>query len=150
MTQVATRPRRLPPDEVRALLGEPEPMLENKKIDHIDAFARRFIAHSPFASLATADAAWGRADCSPRGDYPGFVKVLDEHTLAIPDRPGNRIADSFLQHRGEPRGGAALPGARDVGDAAGQRPGRMPPTSPMCWPGCAPRPRRRCWRSSWR
>ncbi|KAA6213094.1 pyridoxamine 5'-phosphate oxidase family protein [Streptomyces albofaciens JCM 4342] len=94
MTHVRTRPRRLPPDEVRALLGEPESMLENKKIDHIDAFARRFIAHSPFASLATADAA-GRADCSPRGDYPGFVKVLDERTLAIPDRPGNRIADSF-------------------------------------------------------
>ncbi|HET6708256.1 MSMEG_1061 family FMN-dependent PPOX-type flavoprotein, partial [Amycolatopsis sp.] len=44
--------------------------------------------------LATADAA-GRADCSPRGDYPGFVKVIDEHTLALPDRPGNKIADSF-------------------------------------------------------
>ncbi|MFD7668312.1 MSMEG_1061 family FMN-dependent PPOX-type flavoprotein [Streptomyces sp. NPDC059788] len=94
MTNVLTRPRRLSPDEVRARLGEPEPMLENKKIDHIDEFVRRFIAHSPFLSLATANAA-GHADCSPRGDYPGFVKVLDEHTLAIPDRPGNRIADSF-------------------------------------------------------
>lgn len=44
--------------------------------------------------MATADAA-GRADCSPRGDYPGFVKVLDAHTLALPDRPGNKLADSF-------------------------------------------------------
>ncbi|MEV5594620.1 MSMEG_1061 family FMN-dependent PPOX-type flavoprotein [Streptomyces sp. NPDC052496] len=94
MTHTLARPRRLSLDEVRARLGEPETMLENKKIDHIDAFSRRFIAHSPFLSLATADAA-GRADCSPRGDYPGFVKVLDPHTLAIPDRPGNRIADSF-------------------------------------------------------
>ncbi|OKI00883.1 flavin-nucleotide-binding protein [Streptomyces sp. CB02923] len=94
MTHVLTRPRRLSPDEVRARLGEPEATLENKKIDHIDRFARRFIAHSPFLSLATADAA-GHADCSPRGDYPGFVKVLDENLLAIPDRPGNRIADSF-------------------------------------------------------
>ncbi len=69
-------------------------MATSKIIDHIDEQFRRFIAHSPFLTMATADAA-GNADCSPRGDYPGFVKVLDEHTLAIPDRPGNRIADSF-------------------------------------------------------
>ncbi|MBE8519739.1 pyridoxamine 5'-phosphate oxidase family protein [Amycolatopsis sp. H6(2020)] len=80
--------------EVRARLGEPEAMLKAKIGDRIDRHARRFIAHSPFLTLATADAA-GRADCSPRGDYPGFVKVLDEHTLALPDRPGNKIADSF-------------------------------------------------------
>jgi len=80
--------------EVRARLGEPEEMIKAKIGDRIDAHARRFIAHSPFLTLATADAA-GRADCSPRGDYPGFVKVLDEHTLALPDRPGNKIADSF-------------------------------------------------------
>ncbi|WP_410675766.1 MSMEG_1061 family FMN-dependent PPOX-type flavoprotein [Amycolatopsis sp. cmx-4-68] len=81
-------------DEVRARLGDPEAMVEAKIGDHIDRHARRFIAHSPFLTLATADAA-GRADCSPRGDYPGFVKVLDERTLALPDRPGNKIADSF-------------------------------------------------------
>jgi len=80
----------LPPDEVRARLGEPEA----KILDHIDDHFRHFIAHSPFLTMATADAA-GRADCSTRGDYPGFVKVLDERTLAIPDRPGNKIADSF-------------------------------------------------------
>ncbi|MET9001619.1 MSMEG_1061 family FMN-dependent PPOX-type flavoprotein [Amycolatopsis sp. Hca4] len=80
--------------EVRARLGEPEAMIKAKIGDRIDPHARRFIAHSPFLTLATADAA-GRADCSPRGDYPGFVKVLDEHTLALPDRPGNKIADSF-------------------------------------------------------
>lgn len=80
--------------EVRARLGEPEEMIKAKIGDRIDAHARRFIAHSPFLTLATADAA-GRADCSPRGDYPGFVKVLDEHTVALPDRLGNKIADSF-------------------------------------------------------
>ena len=89
------RPRRMPPADVRARLGEPVGMTkEDKSLDHIDRFAHRFIAHSPFLSLATADAS-GRTDCSPRGDYPGFVKVLDPHTLAIPDRPGNKIADSF-------------------------------------------------------
>ncbi|WP_262697486.1 MULTISPECIES: MSMEG_1061 family FMN-dependent PPOX-type flavoprotein [Streptomyces] len=94
MTQTSTRPRRLSPAEVHALLGEPEAMIKAKVQDHIDDYFRLFIAHSPFLSMATADAE-GRADCSPRGDYPGFVKVLDDHTLAIPDRPGNKIADSF-------------------------------------------------------
>ncbi|MBI0295998.1 pyridoxamine 5'-phosphate oxidase family protein [Streptomyces sp. PRKS01-29] len=94
MTQTSTRPRRVSPAEVHARLGEPEAMVKGKKQDHIDAYFRLFIAHSPFLSMATADAE-GRADCSPRGDYPGFVKVLDDHTLAIPDRPGNKIADSF-------------------------------------------------------
>ncbi|MEU1946048.1 MSMEG_1061 family FMN-dependent PPOX-type flavoprotein [Streptomyces melanosporofaciens] len=94
MTQTSTRPRRLSPAEVHARLGDPEGMTKDKKADHIDEHFRLFIAHSPFLTLATADAA-GRADCSPRGDYPGFVKVLDGRTLAIPDRPGNKIADSF-------------------------------------------------------
>ncbi|WHX16527.1 pyridoxamine 5'-phosphate oxidase family protein [Streptomyces malaysiensis subsp. malaysiensis] len=94
MTQTSTRPRRLSPAEVRARLGEPEAMVKAKIQDRIDEHFRLFIAHSPFLTMATADAE-GRADCSPRGDYPGFVKVLDDHTLAIPDRPGNKIADSF-------------------------------------------------------
>lgn len=80
--------------EVRSRLGEPDAMIEAKIAGRVDRHARRFIAHSPFLTLATADAA-GRADCSPRGDYPGFVKVLDERTLALPDRTGNKIADSF-------------------------------------------------------
>jgi uncharacterized protein len=94
MTHAPVRPRRVSPEEVLARLGQPEPMVRAKLKDHIDAYFRFFIAHSPFLSMATADAA-GRADCSPRGDYPGFVKVLDDHTLALPDRPGNKIADSF-------------------------------------------------------
>ncbi|MFF3545675.1 MSMEG_1061 family FMN-dependent PPOX-type flavoprotein [Streptomyces platensis] len=94
MTPTSTRPRRVSPADVRARLGEPEEMIKAKIRDRIDEHFHRFIAHSPFLTMATAAAA-GRADCSPRGDYPGFVKVLDAHTLAIPDRPGNKIADSF-------------------------------------------------------
>ncbi|MCZ1006674.1 MSMEG_1061 family FMN-dependent PPOX-type flavoprotein [Streptomyces lydicus] len=94
MTQTSTRPRRVSPADVRARLGEPEERTKAKILGCIDEYFHRFIAHSPFLTMATADAA-GRADCSPRGDYPGFVKVLDAHTLAIPDRPGNKIADSF-------------------------------------------------------
>jgi PPOX class probable FMN-dependent enzyme len=94
MKPARTRPRRVSLDEIRAGLGEPEAMTKAKILDHIDEHFHRFIAHAPFLALATADAA-GRADCSPRGDHPGFVKVLDGRTLAIPDRPGNKIADSF-------------------------------------------------------
>lgn len=94
MTHALTRPRRISLPEVLARLGPPDAMVEAKVKDRIDDYFRHFIAHSPFLTMATADAA-GRADCSPRGDYPGFVKVLDDHTLALPDRPGNKIADSF-------------------------------------------------------
>ncbi|WP_037310989.1 MSMEG_1061 family FMN-dependent PPOX-type flavoprotein [Amycolatopsis orientalis] len=88
------RPRRLSFDEVRARLGEPEAMIKAKVHDRLDRHSHRFIAHSPFLVTATADAT-GLPDCSPRGDYPGFAKVLDERTLAIPDRPGNKLADTF-------------------------------------------------------
>lgn len=95
MTPVGTRPRRVPMAELRARLGEPDDVVRALKSgDRVDAHAHRFIAHSPYLSMSTSDAR-GRADCSPRGDYPGFVKVLDDRTLAIPDRPGNKIADSF-------------------------------------------------------
>jgi uncharacterized protein len=88
------RPRRISYTEVRARIGEPEGMIKRKLRDRLDRHARRFIAHSPFLAMATSDAT-GLPDSSPRGDYPGFVKVLDERTLAIPDRPGNQLADSF-------------------------------------------------------
>ncbi|MEU4192440.1 MSMEG_1061 family FMN-dependent PPOX-type flavoprotein [Kribbella sp. NPDC026611] len=89
-----TRPRRVSFAEVRARIGEPDDLIKAKAHDRIDRHARRFIAHSPFLAMATADAT-GLPDNSPRGDYPGFVKVLDERMLAIPDRPGNKLADSF-------------------------------------------------------
>ncbi|HET6949802.1 MAG TPA: pyridoxamine 5'-phosphate oxidase family protein [Acidimicrobiales bacterium] len=65
-----------------------------KQIDHLDANCRAFVARSPFVTLATADAE-GRCDVSPRGGPPGFVRVLDEHALAIPDLSGNNRLDSL-------------------------------------------------------
>ncbi|MGC7098364.1 MSMEG_1061 family FMN-dependent PPOX-type flavoprotein [Amycolatopsis lurida] len=93
-TRSDARPRRISFEAVRARLGEPEAMVKAKVHDRVDRHFRRFIAHAPFLAMATSDAS-GLPDCSPRGDYPGFVKVLDDRTLAIPDRPGNKLADSF-------------------------------------------------------
>jgi PPOX class probable FMN-dependent enzyme len=109
------RPRRLSPLQVREMLGEPDAMVKVKVQDRVDKHSRRFIAHSPFAAMATSDAS-GLPDCSPRGDYPGFVKVLDERTLAIPDRPGNKLAHSF-QNLAENDGIGLMfvvPGVREV------------------------------------
>lgn len=115
LTRSGPRPRRVSLDEIRARLGEPEPMIKNKVLDHIDRHSHRFIAHSPFVALATANGD-GLGDCSPRGDYPGFVKVLNPRMLAIPDRPGNKLADSF-HNIGENDGVGLLfliPGMREV------------------------------------
>ena len=80
--------------ELRALVGEPSELARKKQIDHLDAHCVEFIAHAPFLVLATADAA-GDCDASPKGDAPGFVMVLDERHLVIPDRPGNKRFDGM-------------------------------------------------------
>ena len=82
------------PAELRAHMGAVNPLAERKVLDRLDAHCRDFIALSPFLVLATADGE-GRADASPRGDAPGFVEVVDERTLFIPDRRGNNRVDSF-------------------------------------------------------
>lgn len=81
-------------DEIRALLGKPRPAQQTKSIQKLDAHCRRWIAASPFLVLGSADAA-GNMDLSPKGDPAGFVHVLDDATLAIPDRPGNKRFDTF-------------------------------------------------------
>jgi uncharacterized protein len=81
-------------DELRAVVGEPRELARNKQIDHLDVHCREYIAHAPFLLLGTSDAA-GHCDVSPKGDAPGFVHVLDEHHLAIPDRPGNKRFDGI-------------------------------------------------------
>ena len=88
--------------EIRQILGEVFPSQVNKVIDHIDAHCRAWIERSPFIVVSSADQE-GRIDVSPKGDPPGFVKVLDETTLAIPDRPGNRRGDGFLNILQNPR-----------------------------------------------
>ena len=80
--------------QLRAVLGHPSQRALDKQIDTLDEHCRAFIAASPFVLLATGDAA-GNMDVSPKGDPAGFVHVLDDSTLAIPDRPGNRRADTL-------------------------------------------------------
>jgi uncharacterized protein len=81
-------------DALRALLGEPQAVVVSKIVDRLNAATRRFVELSPFVCLATSDGA-GSCDVSPRGDPPGFVRILDDRTLLVPDRPGNRLADSL-------------------------------------------------------
>lgn len=80
--------------ELRDVIGEPSELALKKQLSSLDAHCRAFIALSPFLLLATADAA-GRCDVSPKGDVSGFVLVLDEKRLVIPDRPGNRRLDGL-------------------------------------------------------
>jgi hypothetical protein len=81
-------------EELRALVGAPSDLVVKKQLHHLDVHARAFIARAPFALLATAGSD-GSCDVSPRGDAPGFALVLDDRTLVLPDRPGNRRVDSF-------------------------------------------------------
>ncbi len=81
--------------QIREVLGEPTTRAREKVISTLDEHCRAFIRQSPFVLLASTDAQ-GRLDVSPKGDPPGFVQVLDERTLAIPDRLGNRRADTLI------------------------------------------------------
>lgn len=87
---------------LRERWGQPGELAEKKVLRRLDAHCRRFIALSPFLALGTSDAE-GRHDVSPRGDAPGFVRVLDDTTLLIPDRPGNRRFDSLDNIARQPR-----------------------------------------------
>ena len=81
-------------EELREKVGEPSELARKKQIPAIDAHCRAFIAQSPFVLVATANAT-GQCDVSPKGDAPGFVQVLDDHRLFVPDRPGNRRFDGM-------------------------------------------------------
>ncbi|PAQ10356.1 pyridoxamine 5'-phosphate oxidase [Mesorhizobium temperatum] len=81
-------------EELRTVVGQPPERSVAKVIQIIDEYARRFIAHAPFVFVASAGAD-GMVDVSPKGDPVGFVKVLDDRTLAIPDRLGNRRLDTL-------------------------------------------------------
>ena len=81
-------------ENVLAGYRAPSQLVQDKEIDHVDRHCRSFIELSPFAVLSTADAD-GWPEVSPRGGDPGFVKVLDEHRLVLPDRQGNNRVDSL-------------------------------------------------------
>jgi uncharacterized protein len=91
-------------DELRDELGGVHPLAESKVKDHLEPFVRKFIANSPFAVLATSSAD-GDCDASPKGGTPGFVKVLDEHTLLLPDVGGNRLFQSYENFESNPKAG---------------------------------------------
>ena len=80
--------------ELRDLYGQPGARAVAKERPALNADCRAFIAHSPFLVMGTAGAD-GRCDVSPKGDAPGFVQVLDDHHLAIPDRLGNNRLDGM-------------------------------------------------------
>ena len=102
-------------DALRALVGTPSDLALKKQIAALDAHCRDFIAHAPFVLVATANAA-GQCDVSPKGDAPGFVRVLDDEHLAIPDRPGNKRLDGMRNILGNPHVGLIflIPGRRET------------------------------------
>lgn len=81
-------------DEFRCLYDEPSSLVKQKCLPELDEHCRNFIAHSPFLCMGTADDD-GAADVTPRGDAPGFVRIIDNKTLLIPDRLGNNRLDSM-------------------------------------------------------
>ena len=102
-------------DEIRAILGHPDQRAADKVIDHIDQYCAALIAHSPFLVISSADSD-GNMDMSPKGDPEGFVKVLDDKTLVIPDRLGNRRGDTFSNVLQNPKVGLYFlaPGYRET------------------------------------
>lgn len=101
--------------ELRALLGEPLAVVKQKVATRLNPLTRQFIERSPFLCLATSDPT-GACDVSPRGDPRGFVRILDEVTLLIPERPGNRLADSLRNIIANPHIGLlfVIPGVGDT------------------------------------
>jgi PPOX class probable FMN-dependent enzyme len=81
-------------EELRQLLGHPSEVVLRKEMTALDQHCRDFIKNAPFLLLATASAV-GQCTVSPKGDAPGFVHVLDDRTIAIPDRPGNKRIDGL-------------------------------------------------------
>lgn len=101
--------------ELTELLGAPLPAVAAKERAVLHEPARQWLARSPFCLVATAGPD-GSCDVSPKGDPPGFTLVLDDSTLAIPDRPGNRRVDGFRNILGNPHVGLLylIPGRADT------------------------------------
>jgi PPOX class probable FMN-dependent enzyme len=82
-------------DQLREVIAPPSHFVTDKEVDRLDDHCIGFIEQSPFVLIASTDGR-GRVDISPKGDAPGFVSILDEKTLAVPDRKGNHRADTFV------------------------------------------------------
>jgi PPOX class probable FMN-dependent enzyme len=103
------------PELLREIIGEPDAPAVKKQIGFLDAHCRRFIALSPLLFIASANAE-GLCDVSPKGDAPGFVQVLSDHLLAIPERAGNRRTDTMRNILANPYLGLIflIPGMRET------------------------------------
>ena len=101
--------------ELEEVLGAAHPAILDKARPHLTPLIREYLSLAPFFTLATADAD-GNCDCSPRGDERSTVLVLDDHTIVLPDRPGNRRADSYRNILANPHVGLLffVPGDEEV------------------------------------
>ncbi|UQA98058.1 pyridoxamine 5'-phosphate oxidase family protein [Streptomyces halobius] len=101
--------------ELRELIGEPTAHAANKTRDRLHDLDRQWLSRSPFCLIATSDSD-GRCDVSPKGDPAGFTRVLDDTTLVIPDRPGNKRVDGLMNVLSNPHVGLnyVLPGRGDT------------------------------------
>lgn len=101
-------------DELVAQLGTPTDLVLSKLADRLTAPTRLWVEASPFLCIASSNRK-GACDVSPRGDPPGFVRILDDRTLLVPDRPGNRIADTLKNILDNPQVGLLffVPGLDD-------------------------------------
>jgi PPOX class probable FMN-dependent enzyme len=88
-------------EQLESFFGEPMPTALANEIDHINGGYRQLIEAAPFVVIATGGP--GGLDCSPKGDAPGFVRIVDDKTLMIPDRPGNNRIDGFKNLMSDPR-----------------------------------------------
>jgi PPOX class probable FMN-dependent enzyme len=102
------------PEDLSRIYAKPLPAVATKATDHITEVGRAFIAASPFLVLATSDG--DSIDCSPKGDAPGFVQLLDDRTLLIPDRPGNNRIDGMQNLLDNPKVGIIfmVPGSNET------------------------------------
>ncbi len=102
-------------DELRAIVGQPTAAVAKKVTDRLSEAQQIWLKQSPLGFVATTDA-HGRVDVSPKGDPPGFVQIIDDTTIAIPERPGNRRVDGFLNVLQRPHVGTVfvIPGRGDT------------------------------------
>src|ERR1700712_4093848 len=102
-------------DDLREVVGHPNEYVANKVGTRLSAAQQDWLAHSPLGFVATTDAD-GRVDVSPKGDPPGFVHIIDDTTIAIPERPGNRRVDGYLNVLQRPHVGTVflIPGRGDT------------------------------------
>lgn len=102
-------------EALRAIVGEPMPAVKKKVTDRLSEAQQTWLSASPLGFVASTDAD-GRVDVSPKGDPPGFVHIIDDRTIAIPERPGNKRVDGFLNVLQQPHVGTVflIPGRGDT------------------------------------